>query len=77
MVTNENHLQLITKLVGLVVQMKVRGFGRTDECSIGHRRVSHSLGQEFSESEGSFLELHAIDQANRNVQQCVHPSLLT
>ena len=33
--------------------------------------------KEFSESEGSFLELHAIDQANDNLKNVLHPSLLT
>ncbi|CAF1349828.1 unnamed protein product [Adineta steineri] len=54
MVINEGNIQLITKLVALVIQMK-----------------------EFSESEGSFLELHALDEANDNFKKYIHPSLLT
>ena len=71
MITNENNLQLITKLVALVVQMKVR--------SISMEMFDSFLFflQEFSESEGSFLELHAIDEANKHFQQFLHPSLLT
>lgn len=33
--------------------------------------------KEFSESEGSFLELHAIDEANENFKKFIHPSLLS
>ncbi|CAF4380100.1 unnamed protein product, partial [Rotaria sp. Silwood2] len=54
MVINEGNLELITKLVALVVQMK-----------------------EFSESEGSFSELHALDEANDNLKKFIHPSLLS
>ncbi|CAF1031860.1 unnamed protein product [Rotaria sordida] len=54
MVINEGNLELITKLVALIVQMK-----------------------EFSESEGSFLELHALDEANANFKKFIHPSLLS
>ncbi|UJR38396.1 hypothetical protein I4U23_031065 [Adineta vaga] len=52
-VLNHETLELITKLVALVVQMK-----------------------EFSESEGTFLELHALDEANDNFKKSIHPSLL-
>ncbi|CAF1593805.1 unnamed protein product, partial [Adineta ricciae] len=53
-VLNQETLELITKLVALVVQMK-----------------------EFSESEGTFLELHALDEANENFKKSIHPSLLS
>jgi len=33
--------------------------------------------KEFSESEGSFLELHSLDESNRNFQKFLRPSLLT
>ncbi len=33
--------------------------------------------KEFSESEGSFSELHAIDEANENFKKFLHPSLLS
>ncbi len=36
-----------------------------------------SFLKEFSESEGSFLELHAIDEANENFKKFLHPSLLS
>lgn len=72
MVLSENTLTLITKLVALVVQMKV--------CTARARRRFHSidfLRQEFSESEGTFLELHALDEANDNFKKFIPPSLLS
>lgn len=54
MINNPINVDLITKLVALVVQMK-----------------------DFSESEGSFLELHAIDEANENLKKSLHPSLVS
>ncbi|CAF1498824.1 unnamed protein product [Rotaria sordida] len=33
--------------------------------------------KEFSESEGSFLELHALKEANENFKKFIHSSLLT
>lgn len=75
MVLNEGNFDLITKLVALVVQMKVCIIIFFFILFFSNSFLSYL--KEFSESEGSFLELHALDESNENYKKFIHPSLLS